>query len=88
MAWSLCITNLKIANSFLKKKKKEIIVAIKSQRYLSTCPTAQLHIPGIFLKTVLNKSVIFFKLCYICYYYLHISEVNELHERHKKKNAT
>ena len=33
-----------------------IIVAIKYQRYLSTfCPTAQLHITGIFLKTVLNK---------------------------------
>ena len=54
MAWSLCITNLKITDSFLKKMG--IIVAIKSQRYLSTfCPTAQLHITGIFLKTVLNK---------------------------------
>ena len=41
---------------FLKKKKMEIIEVIKSQRYLSTfCPTAQLHITGIFLKTVLNK---------------------------------
>ena len=37
-------------------KKMEIIVAIKYQRYLPTfCPTAQLHIPGIFLKTVFNK---------------------------------
>ena len=53
------------------------IVAIKSQRYLSTfCPTAQLHIPGI-------KQIIFFKLCYIYHYYSHISEVNELHEQHK-----
>ena len=54
-AWSLCITNLKIADSFFKKKMG-IIVAIKSQHYLSTfCPTAKLHIPGIFLKTGLNK---------------------------------
>ena len=55
VAWSLCKTNLKIADSFLKKNKG-IIVAIKSQHYLSTfCPTAELHIPGNFLKTGLNK---------------------------------
>ena len=43
-------------NRFFLEKKMGIIVAIKSQRYLSTfCPTAQLHITGIFLKTVLNK---------------------------------
>ena len=48
------IANLKIADSFLKKW--EFIVAIKSQCYLSTfCPTTKLHIPGIFLKTVLNN---------------------------------
>ena len=58
-------------------EKMGIIVAIKSQRYLSTfCPTAQLHIQGI-------KQIIFFKLCYIYHYYSHISEVNELHEQHK-----
>ena len=38
-------------------KKWEFILAIKSQRYLSTlCPTTKLHLSGIFLKTVLNKS--------------------------------
>ena len=47
--------NLKIAEYFLKKW--EFILAIKSQRYLSTlCPTTKLHLSGIFLKTVLNKS--------------------------------
>ena len=64
-------------NLFFLEKKMGIIVAIKSQRYLSTfCPTAQLHIQGI-------KQIIFFKLCYIYHYYSHISEVNELHEQHK-----
>ena len=56
--WLLCIKqikNLKIAEYFLKKW--EFILAIKSQRYLSTlCPTTKLHLSGIFLKTVLNKS--------------------------------
>ena len=56
--WALksgqAITNLKIAEYFMKKW--EFIVVIKSQRYLSTfCPTTKLHISGLFLKTVLNK---------------------------------
>ena len=54
LAHGHCITNLKIADSFFKKMG--IIVAIKSQHYLSTfCPTAKLHLPGVFLKTGLNK---------------------------------
>ena len=58
-------------NLFFLEKKMGIIVAIKSQRYLSTfCPTAQLHIQGI-------KQIIFFKLCYIYHYYSYISEVND-----------
>ena len=63
-------------------QKWEFIVVIKSQRYLSTfCPTTKLHTPGIFLKTVLYKLIIFFKLGYIYHInYLHISEVNELHK--------
>ena len=48
--WSLCIkqiTNLKIAEYFLKKWI--FIVAITSQRYLSTfCPTTKLHISAMF----------------------------------------
>ena len=48
--WSLCIkqiTNLKIAQYFLKKWV--FIVAITSQRYLSTfCPTTKLHISAMF----------------------------------------
>ena len=48
--WSLCIkqiTNLKIAQYFLKKWV--FIMAITSQRYLSTfCPTTKLHISAMF----------------------------------------
>ena len=48
--WPLCIkqiTNLKIAEYFLKKWV--FIVAITSQRYLSTfCPTTKLHISAMF----------------------------------------
>ena len=84
---SLCIkqiTNLKIAEFFLKKW--EFIVAIKSQLVLSTfCPATKLYISGVFLKTVLIKQIIVFNLGYIYHCYLiHISEVNELHERHKR----
>ena len=46
--WSLCIkqiTNLKIAEYFLKKW----IFIVASQRYLSTfCPTTKLHISAMF----------------------------------------
>ena len=66
MAWSL-YNKSEIGDSFLEKKKG-IIVAIKSQRYLSTfCATAKLQ-SWLYLSLLL---------------YLHISEVNELHERHK-----
>ena len=49
--WPLCIkqiTNLKIAEYFLKKKR-EFIATITSQRYLSTfCPTTKLRISAMF----------------------------------------